>query len=291
MHIRTLYLYLCTLMAIFICGACDKSDEMPSMLTLQSVTLLPSVLDEASGLLNLPNGNLLAINDKGPYLYEFNFQGELVKTIEVKFASNQDWEDLAQDSENNIFISDTGNNSNDREDLKLYKVSWSDYLSASVEVEAEGMEFSYDNQTAFPPPFEELNFDCEALVIVNDTPCLFTRDRTMPFRGTTKYYHVLGDQAVFQSSYVTDDSRSIGAITGADLSPSKNKLALISNRQMWIISSFSGMNFFSGNIDIQLFEQDLQIEGVAFQDECQVLLVDEKNGATGGNLYRVNICN
>ena len=279
------------LLTLIIClWSCDTPDPEPTQLVLEELTDLPGVLDEASGLILAANGNVVAHNDKGDYLYEFDFSGNLVKTIEITNANNVDWEDMATDSNGDIYLSDTGNNDNDREDLAIYKISAVAYTAATTSVAATIQEFAYEDQTAFPPGPDDRNFDCEALVIANDIPCLFTKDRTNPFRGTTRYYQATGAEAIFQSSYSTDDKSSFGAITGAALNAAGTQLALVSNRKCWLISGFSGTNFFSGTITSYDFNRDLQIEGVAFQDNCTLLLVDEKNDAASGKLFRTNIC-
>lgn len=279
------------LITLTIClWSCDTPEPEPTALVLEELTDLPVELDEASGLILAANGNVIAHNDKGDYLYEFDFSGNLVKTIEIKNASNVDWEDMATDSNGDIYLSDTGNNDNDRDDLAIYKISAVAYTAATTSVPATIQEFAYEDQTAFPPGPDDRHFDCEALVIVNNIPCLFTRDRTNPFQGITRYYQAIGAEATFQSTFNTDDRGSFGAITGAAMNPAGTQLALVSNRKCWLINGFSGTNFFSGTITSYDFDKDLQIEGVVYQDNCTLLLVDEKNGTTSGKLFRTNIC-
>jgi len=281
--------FLCFSVLIFT-WSCDNPEPEPTQLVLEELADLPAVLDEASGLIIAPNGNLISHNDKGDYLYEFDFNGTLIKTLEVTNAGNEDWEDITTDSNGDIYVSDTGNNDNDRTDLVIYKIDKVAYSAASSSVAAADFPFAYVDQTDFPPGPDDRHFDSEALVMANNVPCLFSKDRTNPFQGTTRYYQKVGEEAIFQAAYTTDDKSSFGAITAAAMNDAGTQLALVSNRRCWLFSAFSGLDFFSGTVVSYDFDRDLQIEGVTFQDNCTLLLVDEKNGSTSGKLFRTNIC-
>jgi hypothetical protein len=62
----------------------------------------------------------------GPFIYAFNVKGENLGAWRVDGAENVDWEDMAlarrDDGKCFLYISDTGNNKQDREVLTIYRV-------------------------------------------------------------------------------------------------------------------------------------------------------------------------
>ena len=92
--------------------------------TLETIALLPLETDQSSGIILL-NDILVTHNDGagGSILYEIDpDDGVLIRQITVENANNVDWEDICVDQQF-IYIADFGNNSGDRTDLKIYKVS------------------------------------------------------------------------------------------------------------------------------------------------------------------------
>ena len=94
------------------------------------VVNLSSVVKETSGLINF-DGRLITHNDSGsePILYEININsGEINREVKISNVNAIDIEDIAQD-ENFIYVCDIGNNSNDRKDQAIYKISKNDYVN------------------------------------------------------------------------------------------------------------------------------------------------------------------
>ncbi|QQS31834.1 MAG: hypothetical protein IPM50_09085 [Acidobacteriota bacterium] len=62
----------------------------------------------------------------GPFIYAFNVKGDNLGTWNVEGATNIDWEDMAiartRDGRCFIYISDTGNNKQDRAEVTIYRV-------------------------------------------------------------------------------------------------------------------------------------------------------------------------
>ena len=99
---------------------------------LEEKFFLPPLLYESSGVIFF-NNKLISHNDSGNEnkLYEIDtISGEVVRTITIDNANNIDWEDIAQDA-SSIYIGDIGNNNGNRTDLKIYKISKTEYLSAN----------------------------------------------------------------------------------------------------------------------------------------------------------------
>jgi hypothetical protein len=137
---------------------------------------LPSKVDETSGLLFF-NNKIITHNDSGDSakLYEIDsLSGNLTRTITISNASNKDWEDITED-ENHIYIADIGNNNGTRKDLKIYKISKDNYKT-STSVSAETISFAYEDQANFSSSNNH-NFDSEAIVVVDNSILIFTKNR------------------------------------------------------------------------------------------------------------------
>ena len=92
---------------------------------------------------------------------------------------------MAQDEHGNIYIADSGNNDNERENLKFYQIP-AETLS-NDNVTAESIYFKYENQIKFPPPDSAAFFDSEASFIFNDSIYLLIKDRSKPFAGKNNF--------------------------------------------------------------------------------------------------------
>ncbi|MFN0216622.1 MAG: hypothetical protein ACKVT2_20365 [Saprospiraceae bacterium] len=135
-------------------AACSKTDSLLNPAEHHEVTTLPSVLTESSGL-EMTSGEIFwSHNDRNgkAELYGFETTGVLKTTLKVTNATNTDWEDIACDKAGNIFIGDFGNNDNDRRNLRIYKIAPPPGEQANLEMPAEKIEFSYPEQTEYPPP-------------------------------------------------------------------------------------------------------------------------------------------
>lgn len=151
---------------------------------------LPKELKESSALIVYQN-TFLTINDSGnePKIYQFNRRGEIIHTAYLTNAKNIDWEAMAFDGKEYLFIGDIGNNSNKRKDLCIYKVPITKILEEDT-VFAEKIEFSYPEQINFPPEKSSLYYDAEGMIIKDGNLLIFTKNRTIPFDGIVKIYEI-----------------------------------------------------------------------------------------------------
>ena len=123
------------------------------------------------------NGKLITHNDSGDNakLYEIDtISGSISRSIAITNANNIDWEDISQD-DTHIYIADIGNNNGNRNDLKIYKILKSDYIS-STNITAEVISFSYDDQSDFTSQPNNTNFDAEAITIYQGQILIFTKN-------------------------------------------------------------------------------------------------------------------
>ncbi|WP_276391840.1 hypothetical protein [Eudoraea chungangensis] len=145
-----------------------------SQLAAELVGTLPIEIAESSGLIFYKD-KLITHNDSGntPELFEIDTTSlEITRTVRISNATNVDWEDITQDNEY-IYIGDIGNNRGERRDLKIYRVSKSQY-DFQNEVEAELISFSYEDQVDFSGGANS-DWDAEALIAVKDSLLIFTK--------------------------------------------------------------------------------------------------------------------
>ncbi|MCK4662254.1 MAG: hypothetical protein KAT68_05275 [Bacteroidales bacterium] len=229
---------------------------------------LPDEIDENSGLIYY-NKLLWTFNDSGgePKIYAVDpSSGEIKSSYIVTNSTNVDWEAIAQDP-SYIYIGDFGNNFGNRKDLKIYRIAKSD-ISASFngKVSADIIEFSYIDQENFTIDNRNTKYDCEAMVYFNEKILIFTKDWKT---RKTCIYSIPVEPGNYQAECV--DSYNVdGLITGADMSPDRQYLALVGYKDyspfIWIFTDFKNDKFFNGKkIRFELPSIYLaQTEGIVF---------------------------
>ncbi|MDD3526093.1 MAG: hypothetical protein PHX39_03945 [Bacteroidales bacterium] len=213
-----------------------------------AISPLPAEVRESSGLIFF-DGMYWTLNDSGnlPCLYALDVDdGHLLRTVCMEGVPNIDWEELTQDEEH-LYIGDFGNNRGTRKDLRIYKINKKD-IPAGENVTVSRFDtimFSYANQEDFDKRTHQHNFDCEAMLALNDSLFLFTKNwedqRTvlyaMPARAGN---YRLQPRGGFDAG---------GLITGAALSHDHQKLALIGYVDFesfaWIFGGVQGSDFLS----------------------------------------------
>jgi hypothetical protein len=249
---------------------------------------LPSIISEASGLQCTSPGICYTFNDSNDdsRLYRISEGGTFISQLVIQGVPHIDYEDIAYASDGRLFIGDFGNNNNDRQDLAIHILT---EYEGSVTVPTT-IEFSYEDQSEFPPGDEAKNFDVEAMIHWQDSLFLFTRNRTSPFNGITKIY-ALSDApgvriAQLRGELFGNLSEIHSSVTAADISPSGNRIAWLTRGSLYLFTSPGNMlsnetptyNFFA-------FSRDY--EGVSFIDDCNLLLVEEGDAAS---IYSLSTC-
>ncbi|MBO6517955.1 MAG: hypothetical protein JJ975_15560, partial [Bacteroidia bacterium] len=255
---------------------------------LKLVSELPDELHESSGLIVLDSNRFLSHNDggDGPKLYVFDSSGTIHREVYVRNASNVDWEELAEAPDGRVFIGDFGNNANKRTNLRIYVLppfaSWN-----TDTVSADTIQFTYADQTEFPPAQSNLFYDCEAMVYWRDSLHLFTKNWSSPFNGYTKHY-VLPARAGSYSLIPIDSAymggfRELAFITSADIQ--SNKLVLLGSAYVWQFSIDSVIRL--NQPKLITLNHLSQKEAIAIHNES-LYITDESTGGFG-NLYRMNL--
>lgn len=210
---------------------------------------LPSSISESSGSIFF-NDKLIVHNDSGNdnKLHELDtLTGIVARTVVISNATNIDWEDLAED-ENSIFIGDIGNNSGDRTDLKIYKISKDDYLTSDT-ITSEILEFNYSDQVDFTSSPNNTTWDSEALISF-DSESLIVFSKNW-IDGETKAYSIPKASGSYTITPLESTLNTQGMITGATFNQSTNKVYLIGYNSIlmplvWSCENFSENDIFSG---------------------------------------------
>lgn len=252
---------------------------------------LPKELAEVSGTETIVDSEFIwMINDSGnkPKLYGISKKGTIKKELKIK-AKNNDWEDLTTDNKGNLYIGDFGNNLNERKNLAILKVKHSD-LKKDKTIKVERISFYYPNQNKFPPKKDKMYFDCEAFFHFNDSLYLFTKSRVKGNHGKTNVYKIPAiegnHEAKFIDAFTTCDDLQCWT-TSADISNDGKKMALLTQKAVWIFSDFNTDDFFNGTIKTYPFTSETQKEGVCFKNNNTLYITDEKAHGGDGNLYEL----
>lgn len=179
------------------------------LFTIQShsqnkIATLPPAMVESSALIKY-KCSFLTINDSGnkEKIYVFNKKGKIKHSCVLRDAENVDWEAMAFDGEEYLYIGDIGNNENNRKDLVIYKVKMVDVL-LNESAAAEKIYFNYPEQNKFPPQKTELYYDAEGLIVKNNQLIIFTKNRTVPFDGVSKVYTLPTEPGTYEAK-IQDD--------------------------------------------------------------------------------------
>ena len=255
---------------------------------------LPGNLEENSGMVTLKDSTVWIIEDNGNKddIYKVDFNGNILKSFEVKNAKNKDWEDLAKDSNNNVYIADIGNNNNVRKDLVVYKVP-NPETEPGDKIDAEKIEFYYPEQKEFPPEKSQRLYDAEALLHYGNSLFIATKNRSDPFTGEVFIYKIPDVKGEYEAKLIGTleicKDWNTCQITGMDISPDGKKIVLLSYGKLFVLSNFSEEDFSKANIqEIDLGNRN-QLESICFLDGTTLLLSDEVSHGQGGNLYRYQL--
>jgi hypothetical protein len=156
----------------------------------------------------------------------------------------------------------------DRRDLRILRVN-----PASPQ-QVGKIDFTYPEQTEFPPKKKGRDFDCEATLWHDGSIWLFTKDQQ---ERTSHVYTVPDQPGAYTAKRIT--SLAIpGQVTDAALSPNGHRLVLLARSSLFILDG----NSWADILKATPREVDLpgagQTEGAAFKDENTLLISTEQGG-------------
>lgn len=279
---------LLLLMPIFLASSCEQTPPPPPPPVMEEpiteikpieVVEITSKLEEISGILLKSKDVLYAHNDGGnaAKLYEISLdEKDVINKTKISNYPNIDWEDITE-SEDFLFIGDFGNNSGDRTNLRILKIP-KEEIGINEEVEAEAISFSYPDQEIFTTQIFH-NFDCEAIVFVEDSLYVFTKNR---LNSKTKLYSLPASPGSYEA-VLKEDFTIGGLVTAADISNDQKVLALLGYtygddeflpfiRFFW---DFEGTDFFGGKNKKLPLTITGQFEALSFGDNYEVYFSHE----------------
>ncbi|MBK6948695.1 MAG: hypothetical protein IPH16_12145 [Haliscomenobacter sp.] len=248
---------------------------------------LPDFLPEVSGLAISSPDSLWWHNDSGagPVLYCTDRAGNLLKEVPIAKVQNEDWEDLARDSQGRIYIGDFGNNRNQRKNLRIYIY---DPKTAQV----DSILFNYPDQNAFPPPPSACNFDMEGFFYFGDSLHLFSKNRLRVGNYFTKHYVVPSKPGIYTARLRDSLLLPKRVVTGAAISPDGNTVAILSyfynfslglipksRTTVFFLSGFPGTDFTKGKIRKKRIAHGFrpsQFEAIDFTPDGNLIIASEK---------------
>ncbi|QHL89021.1 hypothetical protein GU926_16945 [Nibribacter ruber] len=239
--------------------------------SLELLAKLPGEIVESSGLEMAGSpGQYWTHNDAGnlPILYKVNEQGKLLSQTQIQDVSNNDWEDLAQDNKGYLYIGDVGNNKNERQDLKIYKVA------PKQGFKVQTIKFRYQDQPTGKVEKELRNFDCEGFFWHNNKLYLLSKDRGQ--KRTSKLYE-LSDQAGTHTAKLVSKTQISGEVTSADVSPDGSKMAVLTYGKLYLYPIKKGSNqFFSQKPQIITLPKAGKSEAILFKDNKTLVMSNEE---------------
>ncbi len=281
--------------AFFLWSCNPKAQDSSATDELEVEFSLPKKLKEVSGMALSPDKKTLwTIEDQGNknVVYGLNLQGKLVADVLVENAENHDWEDITADARGNLYIGDFGNNDNDRQNLSILKIDLKNADQKSTRMIQE-TKFNYEGQTEFPPKKSNLLYDCEAFIEMDGNFYLFTKNRSKGFDGTFLVFKVPNQPGDFQAQLVgklkLKGGYSDAAITSAAVNSTKNQIVLLNHKNIRVLTGFSPDDFSKAKIRTVSLNHNSQKEAVVFFDDHTLMIADEKDKKTGGNVYRFNL--
>ncbi len=268
----------------------------------QRLARLPDRLEEASGLYVENKSTFWLHNDSGGQatLYAVDPKGTLADSLAIPGATNEDWEDLSHDDRGNLYIFDSGNNLNQRQNLRVYK--WS--LAAQ---KLDTIAYSYPDQQAFPPASRaRWGFDGEGAFWFRDSLYLFSKDYLPNARYQTRLY-ALPDQGGTYTAVLKDSlilNRRV--VTAAAISPDGSQVALLSylfrrrklipkaRGSVFLLENFPERDFLKGSIrqlDIPRIGLGRQFEALDFLDSHTLVIAAERTQVHKARLFLLRLRN
>lgn len=230
---------------------------------------MPDSLSESSGLEKCREGqSYWTLGDGGTksQLYEIDSSGKVLSVLPLHQIKNRDWEGMAKDKEENIYVGDFGNNTNTRKNLCIYKIN------ANENDRIDTIFFRYPDQANFPPEKKQKNFDCEGMFWYKDSLYLFSKNRGNNWMNIYRLPDDGGNYtaAIHQKIYVSSQ------ITAADINPDHSLVALLAYGRIYFfrVTEFPSLKL--KPCFKRRFNSSGQSEALVFINQTDLLISNEQ---------------
>ena len=223
-------------------------------------------------------------------LFIVNERCTFIKEISIQGALNLDWEDLTLDREGRIYIADSGNNFQWRQDLVIYQVQEPDLsqsiLPSSLSV-VKKYPYRFPHQTRFPPlDLSKRCLDSEALFKRGEALYLLTKCFS---GGQTSIYRLDLKPSKSNSSspslleWVQD--LDVGSslppyahrVTGADFDEQTQRLAVVTYQSLHLFTLLPNSSYFKPLTHVLLAPSIFrQVEALAWKGQSTLILANEQ---------------
>ncbi|MSQ78049.1 MAG: hypothetical protein EXR21_00035 [Flavobacteriaceae bacterium] len=272
------------------CSYKEFSQKPDSFLTLKSK------FNETSGLVFF-GGRVWTHNDGGGEAKLTSIDttdGNDKEDYELTGELNIDWEDVTSDAQY-VYVGDFGNNTGNRTDLVIYRISKLDssLVKKNNKSLAEEIKFSYADQTDYRKN-EINNYDCEAMVASGGSLYLFTKCWKDLL---TRVYKLSNIPGTYKAELVGIFNTK-GLVSAADISPDGKTLGLTAYNPytnatlLWVFRDFESQHFLTGHkYKVATGDRTFggQIEGICFYDNNNLYLSSEAYGILSPYLYKMDI--
>ncbi len=252
----------------------------------EKIARIPEVIRESSGIAVADSGAIWTVNDGGnpAEIYLLDAGGMILSSFHDSLLQNDDWEDLAEDS-NRLYVGDFGNNNQRRRNLSIFILNRN---GSSLSSSLEKIDFRYPDQVEFPPPSSNWNFDCEAFFHSGDSLYLLSKNLSNPNSGFSKLYR-LPDTPGNYTANVIDSFYFNEPVTSADISSDRKTVIVLTYFSIWRFTGFQGNNFLTGKAERFPLKGFSQKEAVCFINDDKIFLSDERHFGKGGKLYSIDL--
>jgi hypothetical protein len=232
-------------------------------------------IDESSGIVKSRQYKNIywTHNDSGgkAEIYPIYIQNNKTKLAPIKISGSQnvDWEDIAVDKNNNLIISDIGNNFSNREHLSFYILPEPNPFKKNLTQAVKTYHFQYPDYT----PQQQTNFNSEALFSYNEKVYILTKHDNDGFTKLYRFNELRENELM--SPEKIDRFAINGKVTAADMSPDESKLVILTYNGIWLFTEFKDDQFFKGKAYFMPIKAK-QCEAICFKGEEELIITNEQ---------------
>jgi hypothetical protein len=205
----------------------------------------------------------------------------LLCEVNVRDASNIDWEDVALDDAGNLYVGDFGNNQNNRRNLEVLVIrepNPGDCVDTLLDVGvSRRIPFYFPEQTDFPNP-AVMNFDCEALFWLEGSLYVFTKHRSDSRTVLYRLPEGSDGRAVRLGEF-----DALGQVTAASVSEDGRWLVVLTYDYVHLFALRGGVAALEGLTapDASMLIEGRQCEAICFDGDTIVIANEQRE------IYRI----